>query len=112
MTVSNQVYTNLMAENIELRSGLEADDWALCSEKYGNYLTCPTAHYSIYPRLQGEQNDGEEVIEFNVVAHNPSTVTQNIQRFKVKPSKYIVTVFDETNSAWWYAESNVECYDY
>jgi len=39
-------------------------------------------------------------------------VQQNIQRFKVKPSSYIVTVLDETTGKWVNAESNVECYDY
>jgi len=112
MTASNQVYTDLMAEKIKLRSGLEADDWALCSEKYGTYKTCPTANYAMY-RLRGDSNDGGETIEFNAVAHNPSTVQQNIQRFKVKPgSSYIVTVLDETTGKWVTAESNVECYDY
>jgi hypothetical protein len=35
-----------------------------------------------------------------------------IQRFKVKPGSYAVTVLDETLGKWIDAESNVECYDY
>ncbi len=31
MAASNQVYTNLMAELIYQRSGLQADDWAMCT---------------------------------------------------------------------------------
>jgi hypothetical protein len=35
-----------------------------------------------------------------------------IQRFKVKPGSYAVTVLDETLGKWVDADSNVECYDY
>lgn len=99
MDKSNVVFEKYVADYTEKFTGIQSDDWAMCTVANSTYTACPIS-------------DGTE--EFVVTSYNPAAVDAEVQTFKVPPTSgsYDVSVFDMVTNSWTNAESTLLCYDF
>ena len=98
MATSNTEFEKYIADYTEMFAGIKSNTWTMCSTANATYTDCPIP------------NDTDE---FAVTSYNPSTLTQNVQTFKVPPMpSYDVKVFNYSTKEWNSADSTLLCYEF